>query len=536
MKRTFVRPEGDNETAKYMIIGEQPGKIEVKVGKSFIGASGRVLDECLAIVGISRSDCYITNFIKDFDMPLKHYIQNKKKEVTFSKDGLEYLNILKKEVEESNANIIFTFGWASTYATTLRLGIKNWRGSIILIGDKFVIPVYHPATVINSYGNAEIKGGQYLNKLLIQFDLQKGKKILEDGFSKTIREILIRPSFIDTMEHLNLLHQKGLMNSIISFDIEVTNEEVSCISFSPDKNFAISIPFIYEKGSYFSVPQEMEVWLSIAKILENPNIKKCGQNLIFDTHFLLRKYGIKTVNICDTMVAQRTIMIDYKVGLDFITSVWTDHEYYKADGKKYFDGGNNDKLWKYNATDSIICSEAYPKQLAELKKQNNEDAYQRQVKIIEPLCYMMEKGIKIDVDKMTQAFEDKLPEINQMRKDLDELAGQPLNASSSKQIKDYFYGVKKIKPYKHKGSSTVNEKALIRIARQGYPEAFKILEIRRAIKNRSTYLNPDKVDKDGRMRCSFNPVGTKFSRVSSSKNIFGTGNNIQNQPHEILKY
>ncbi len=536
MPVTFVKPEGDNATATYMIIGEQPIRMEIKLNKSFIGPVGRVFDECLAITGIQRSDCYITNLIKDLDHPLKYYLQNNKSQITFSKEGLNYLNILKDEIKNSNAKIIIVFGWAATAALTGRVGIKKWRGSIIKQSGKFIIPTYHPATTLNSYGYQEIKGGQYLNKLLIQFDMKKGKDILEKGFKKTPRELIVKPTFIKTMQHLNILKDFGLKGYLISFDIEITNLEVSCISFSDNPNFAISIPFIDERGSYYSIPQEMEIWKTIESILSNPNIKKCGQNLIFDTHFLLRKYGIKTKNIEDTMVAQRTIMIDYKVGLDFITSIWTDHEYYKDEGKKYFDGGNKEKLWRYNATDSIICSEAFPKQKQELIKQDNLPAYNRQVKIIEPLCYMMERGIKINVKAMTQAYNDKLPEIEKMQLELNELAGQPLNASSSKQIMDYFYKEKKLKPYKNKGKATADEKAMIRIARKGFPEAFKILDIRRAIKNRSTYLNPEKIDSDGRLRCSYNPVGTKFSRISSSKNIFGTGNNIQNQPHEILKY
>ena len=41
-----------------------------------------------------------------------------------------------------------------------------------------------------------------------------------------------------------------------------------------------------------------------------------------------------------------------------------------------------------------------------------------------------------------------------------------------------------------------------------------------------------KLDEDGRMRCSFNPVGTEQGRISSSKTIRGTGANLQNQPPE----
>lgn len=43
-------------------------------------------------------------------------------------------------------------------------------------------------------------------------------------------------------------------------------------------------------------------------------------------------------------------------------------------------------------------------------------------------------------------------------------------------------------------------------------------------------------DDDGRMRGSYNPRGTKFGRLSSSKTIFGTGMNFQNLPQAFKKF
>lgn len=51
--------------AKIMFVGEAPGKNEAMTGKPFCGASGKILDELLSSVGISRGDIYITNIVKD---------------------------------------------------------------------------------------------------------------------------------------------------------------------------------------------------------------------------------------------------------------------------------------------------------------------------------------------------------------------------------------------------------------------------------------------------------------------------------------
>ncbi|MCX6718767.1 MAG: uracil-DNA glycosylase [Candidatus Taylorbacteria bacterium] len=56
--------EGSHD-AKIMFVGEAPGRNEAKTGRPFCGAAGKVLDQLLAHVGISRGSIYITNIVKD---------------------------------------------------------------------------------------------------------------------------------------------------------------------------------------------------------------------------------------------------------------------------------------------------------------------------------------------------------------------------------------------------------------------------------------------------------------------------------------
>ena len=55
------------------------------------------------------------------------------------------------------------------------------------------------------------------------------------------------------------------------------------------------------------------------------------------------------------------------------------------------------------------------------------------------------------------------------------------------------------------------------------------------MKLKGTYLEIV-FDKDDRMRCTYNPRGTKFGRISSSKTIFETGMNMQNLPEEFAGF
>jgi uracil-DNA glycosylase family protein len=53
-------------TARLMLIGEQPGDQEDRVGAPFVGPAGRLLDRALADAGIARNHVYVTNAVKHF--------------------------------------------------------------------------------------------------------------------------------------------------------------------------------------------------------------------------------------------------------------------------------------------------------------------------------------------------------------------------------------------------------------------------------------------------------------------------------------
>jgi len=542
-RKTFVPPEGPLE-CKICTVAEQPGRQEIirHPRRPLIGPAGHLYDQCLQAAGLIRSEIYHTNVMKDMDIPLKSYItapSRKNDTPHVTPLGQNYIDILKDELSRCTANVFLAMGNVALYALTSRWGIMSWRGvpieSTLLPGRK-VIPIIHTATFTDEKLFKNPKA--WLNKHLIVMDMKTAKE--ESAFPdiiRTPRTIHIRPSYFEVMEFLEKCKVLGLEGRIIDYDIEIWNMELSAISFAFSPNEAISIPFSAPGRDYWSPDQEANILLVIQSILENPSIEKRGQNIIFDSHFLLRKYGIRTNNMHDTMVAQKICYPEYKVGLDFIASMWTDIPYYKQDGKFWLKGtGTFEQGWMYNGYDSIVCADAHPKQIAELTEKGNASAYERQRRVIPPLTYMMERGIRVDVEGMKNEYDSSGYDLDDLLDQFHREVGKPINPMSWQQLANYFYVEKGLPPYREKGSVTTNEKAMVRIARKGFKSARLILQIRRLTKRRSTYLSLDKIDPDGRIRCAYNPVGTRYSRVSSGENIFGTGTNLQNWPHDLLKY
>jgi DNA polymerase len=59
------------ETARVVLVGEQPGDQEDRKGEPFVGPAGKLLDRALTDAGIERRDAYVTNAVKHFRFTVK---------------------------------------------------------------------------------------------------------------------------------------------------------------------------------------------------------------------------------------------------------------------------------------------------------------------------------------------------------------------------------------------------------------------------------------------------------------------------------
>lgn len=543
-RRSLVRSSG-NKNAKGIVVNSAPNNMDLRSNQPMCGPPGSVFDACLAGARLSRADLYITHAIKDIDYPLLHQFHVKAgKVIRYSEDCINYAEYLKYELSGTDATTILAIGDLAWYMLTDRLSVHKWRGSVVpstLIEGKKVMACIDPSTV-TPYG-----GNQFLNNYLITWDLRRYAKHLETSeFLMPEAELITAPTFSMAMDVLIEFEKICLeRGNVLDWDIEANDVYVTCISFAVDMYRSISIPFVSSKGHWFSLEEEYLIICQIAKMLYNPKITKRGQNNGFDQDYMFKKYGMITNTFEDCLLKQNLIFPDLPKGLDFLCSVYTEIPYYKDDGKKFFKSGigGYDMLWTYSAMDSIATASAAKLQDEQFSIIGNDEAYERMLKLQRPLNYMQARGIRVDVNKMITMRDAFAKQFDELQLELNKVAGKELNPNSPKQMKEFFYGVTGeggcgLKPYTNRtkgGKSTVttNDMALKRIVRKGGKagNAAKIVQGMRKLKKlRGTYLDQGKVDVDSRIRCSFNGAGTKYGRLSSSENVFGSGMNMQNWP------
>lgn len=155
--------------AGIVLIGEAPGKNEVKYGRPFVGAAGNNLTELLSAGGIDRDDVFITNVVKYRLYRINEKTGNMVNRPVTKSDLEKNLDYLHKEMKILSPKLIVTLGNTALHAICGGdVPISEVHGSLIEGLGFNVFPLYHPASIIYNRSLKETyqKDVEKLNKCI----------------------------------------------------------------------------------------------------------------------------------------------------------------------------------------------------------------------------------------------------------------------------------------------------------------------------------------------------------------------------------
>ena len=275
----------------------------------------------------------------------------------------------------------------------------------------------------------------------------------------------------------------------------------------------------------------------IKTLLSNPEIKKHGYDLKED-YILLKPYEIE-LNSMDFDITIAEYLIDSKsstsyecsaIAMKYLTRKIKSKEDLLGKGAKAkkFDEIEFDELSVYIGDILNTVNGVYPKMEENLKETEMDGLfYHVEMPLVEVLGSMEYIGMKVDKDQLNELKEKFTTIINELENEIFELAGEPFNINSPKQLGVVLFeklGLPVIK--KTKTGYSTNAEVLEKL-RDKHEIIDKITEYRQIVKLNSTYvegllkiINP----KTGRIHSSFNQTITTTGRISS------TEPNMQNIP------
>ncbi len=138
--RTNAVPGEGPEDADIMFIGEAPGFHEDRLGRPFVGAAGKYLDELLAKIGIRREEVYIANVVKCRPPGNR---DPRPEEIEACRPYLD------KQIEIIRPRIIVTLGRFSMQRYFPGASISRIHGRPKRVGGVIYYPMFHPAAALH---------------------------------------------------------------------------------------------------------------------------------------------------------------------------------------------------------------------------------------------------------------------------------------------------------------------------------------------------------------------------------------------------
>jgi DNA polymerase-1 len=215
------------------------------------------------------------------------------------------------------------------------------------------------------------------------------------------------------------------------------------LSFATKADQAFYIPCTH---NYLGAPKQLdlkEVLDKLRPVLENPGIKKVGQNIKYDWMVMVR-HGIDLQGVAfDTMLASYLLNPSKRAhNLDQIALDFLDHKtitYAQVAGK-----GKNaltfsqvlvDKAIPYACEDADITLMARDVLMSGLKELNLEELMETVEMPLVPVLLRMEmRGTGIDVDRLQELSKSFKQELDALEGSIHGLAGEAFNIKSSQQL------------------------------------------------------------------------------------------------------
>jgi DNA polymerase-1 len=342
---------------------------------------------------------------------------------------------------------------------------------------------------------------------------------------------------IDNEDKIDDFLQNILTKEIFSLDTETTGTD-------PIRAELVGMSFSFKENQAFYVPvpanrdEAQKIVNKFKSVFENEKNVKVGQNIKYDM-LVLSNYGVEIRGrMFDTMIAHYVLQPELHHGMDYLAEVYLKYETIKIEeliGPK----GKNQKnmrdlppsaVYKYACEDADVTLKLKHILEKELKEQGVEALFEEiEMPLVPVLAYMERNGVRIDTAALKETSLHFTARMQQIEKEVHELAGMEFNIASPKQVGEVLFDRLKIveKAKKTKSGQYVTSEDVLESLRGKHEIVGKILEHRGLKKLLSTYIDalPQLINpQTGHIHTSFNQTVTATGRLSSSNP------NLQNIP------
>ncbi|WP_288654821.1 MULTISPECIES: DNA polymerase I [Pantoea] len=330
---------------------------------------------------------------------------------------------------------------------------------------------------------------------------------------------------------------------VFAFDLETDSLDtlsatIVGIAFAVAPGEAAYLPVAHD---YLDAPDQLDrtdVLAKLKPLLEDERAAKVGQNLKYDRG-VLKNYGIELRGIrFDTMLESYCLnSVGGKHDMDSLSARWLNHKTVtfteiagKGKNQLTFNQIALEQAAHYAAEDADVTLQLHQQMWPKLEQEAGPKQVFTDIEmpLVTVISRIERNGVLIDQNILARHSQELTTRLSELELKAHELAGEPFNLSSTKQLQTILFEKQGIKPTKKTpgGAPSTSEEVLAELALD-YPLPKVILEHRGLSKLKSTYTDklPQMINPvSGRVHTSYHQAVTATGRLSS------TDPNLQNIP------
>lgn len=480
---------GVKKSPLVMVIGEAPGEAEDRSSSHFKGRPGKLLDEMLDIIGLSRADCYLTYVVKCKPPEARN---PSKSEAKICKSFLE------AEIDDVKPQFILTLG-ATALGALSKAKVTEVHGSVLDYKGIPLIPTFSPA--------AAMRDPAKLPTLRKDFT-----KLMHAINGNIPDESSMHWEVIRTLSQWNTFIEEFAQTKVFGADVETTgldehapDAKVNSIQFGLDNGHNWALP-LNVMWSPWSPDRQQEFIETIVEIANEKKMTIVGQNFKFDNRWIKKHYGVKFHLNFDTQLAHHLLDENSPHGLKELAIEYCNAPAYDIPMRiklgKFKNHDEEQKFYKYGCFDTHYTLQLY----YIFRKSFLKDPILRRLyyRVTMPAARLFEvieeDGLYVNLKQQAKVESELAIKAAQLRAKLGAYSPKPVNWNSPDQVGDFLFGTLGLEVLDKTpgGKASTDESVLLRLASK-HPAAKLLIELRGVEKNLSTYVGTDGADaEDGK--------------------------------------
>jgi uracil-DNA glycosylase family 4 len=521
-----------------MVVGELPGREEVRRGVPFVGASAYMLKAVLEHLNTSIEALHVTNAIRC------NFTSGAKPSDSEMEEARKCCQpILEEGILEVRPKAILTLGAVALQSVAGLKGVEKFRGATtrqvfqdLVGGEPFevlTVSTIHPASMFR------VPEKRPWFDLWVS-DVEKAVRIASGRLDLWVPEVASF-SFDRVQEVL------GREVDVVAVDLETDGIDVRRCGITTiglartffdeetgeEKFLSVSIPCPGLRARFST--KEYSKSLSLLKVaLAHPKRRWVFHNMAFDVPILERCLTPIKGEIHDTLLAHHSIYPKAPHDLEAVTSQFFAVEPWKSYYDKRFKVTRDEdipELLYYNGADTVTTVRLWDKLQTEMRRENVLTVYENDRRVTSLSMDWEKVGLGIDEDVRLELHYEYRQQIDELKEEICSMVGDSnFNPASPKQLQKVLVDHFNLIPKKVTKTGQLSTDATSLFDFQGHPFVAALQSYRTKTKLFSTYIDglAQRVGSDKR-------IHPRWNKTASPSGRFGTKPAVQNWPNSMRR-